>query len=125
MLSGHNFITCPLCSEQILVVPDVPAMSKAVNSHVRSHRIRQHVEKAKLVNNLSQQILVIISQIAENIHLPIKVWLLVESYFGSKRVHGVALTVKDAEAWVDSKLVENPQGSFFYDAAEVVKGDGM
>lgn len=125
MLSHHNFITCPLCNSEILVVPDVQAMSKAVNTHVRKHNIRKQMERAKLVNNMSQQILVVISQIAESVHLPVKVWLLIESYFGSKRVHGVALTAKDAEAWVDAKLSVDPQGSFFFDTAEVVKGGNV
>lgn len=99
------------------MLPDIKAMAKAIENHVSSHK-GSALEKAKCANNLSQQAL-----LAAVKDKPVRVWLLVETYFGVKRVHGVALTEREAEAWSDAQLAANPSGSFFSEISEVVQGE--
>lgn len=109
-------ISCEKCGRKILMLPDIKAMSRAIENHVNSHKVSA-LARSRLANNLSQQAL-----LAAVKDKPVRVWLLVESYFGSRRVHGVALTEREAEAWADAQSVANPSGSFFYDTSEVVQG---
>jgi hypothetical protein len=118
-LPKQKFITCPECHTNILILPDVKAMGNAIHNHVKTHRTRTALQKAKIVNNLTQQALYTIA-VSNATKLPTKVWLLIESYFGSKHVHGVALTEKDADNWTTLKYQENPQGSFFSEQSAIV-----
>ncbi len=118
----QKFVKCPECSAEILVLPDVPAMAKAIKNHIKLHRKLRAFKKVKIVNNLTQQVLLVIASV-DAAKLPDRVWLLVESYFGVKHVLGVALSEADAEAWVSAKCGENPEGSYFYETSTVVASE--
>lgn len=120
LMPSNKTIKCPKYPYKILMLPDVKAMAEAIKNHAESHKRLSRVAKANIVNNLTQQSLLH----AVNAK-PIKVYLLIESYNGFKKVHGVALSVEQAEAWMDAKNAEDPQGSFFFDSSEVLQGDSF
>jgi hypothetical protein len=51
-----------LCGSEILVVPDLKAMNKAVNNHVAEH-IRANSNSKKLTELLTEQIMLVASRI--------------------------------------------------------------
>lgn len=112
------FIRCQECDTDILVLPDIKAMAKAINDHAGKHTGRK-VRKASLVNNLTQQLLLVLAA-KDKGKLPQTVWLLIESYFGTRRVRGVALTRQDADEWVKTQNKRDPDGSYYHDTSQVV-----
>jgi len=42
-----GLITCPDCSEEILLIPSLKYMSKAIESHIQSHREQLKTEPIK------------------------------------------------------------------------------
>ena len=121
-ISKHQTIICPVCKQSILILPNLQAMNRAINDHAnKQHEGRTSLRKTMIVNSLTQQLLVAVAK--NGGELPRKVWLLVESYFGHKRVLGVAMSEADAESWANAKLAENPEGSYFYEKATVTHGE--
>lgn len=118
IMPKQKAIVCPQCKQPILILPDLQAMNKAINDHANiTHKGRTNYSKANLVNSLTQQLLLAVAK--NGGVLPRKVWLLIESYFGQRRVLGVAMSEADAEQWVEAKLAKDPQGSYFHDTAKV------
>ncbi len=52
-----SFITCPFCAEEILIIPDVKIMNKAIESHVEKHLNEKSIEELdRLQDNLIRQL---------------------------------------------------------------------
>lgn len=115
-------LVCPECGFTILILPDVTAMAKAIDEHAKTHGARRrNLTRMRVITSLTEDLLVAIAKNGEVnfVNEPKKVYLLVESYFGSKRVLGIALTEKEADDWVEAKLAENPNGSYFYETGKI------
>ena len=117
----QKYVKCNLCQAEILVIPDIKAMDKAIHNHIKEHRLR-NTKKAKLLNNLTQQLLLAALETnAEYFaNMPKHAFLLIQSFTGYRRILGVALLEHDAENWVTQKEHEEPTGSFYTDPIDLV-----
>ena len=116
-----QFIKCPLCQTDILILPDIKAMTKAIEEHAKQHAPQARYKRAQLINNLTQQLLIQVIKSDESQALP-QLYLLIESYFGVKRTLGIALSREAAEIWVDAQHDQNPDGSYFYEKGAIYTG---
>lgn len=122
-----KFVKCPECQADILILPDIKAMSQAFNEHAKQHINHKYTtrsikyKRANLINNLTQQLLLQITNTG-NLAKP-ELYLLIETYYGAKRTRGIALNEQDAGQWVNAQLSNDPDGSYFYEKGSIYTGE--
>jgi hypothetical protein len=121
ILKTAQFVKCQECQKSILILPDIKAMSRAFNEHAKEHAISKY-KRTQIINNLTQQLLIQLIKTDNTTPKP-ELFLLIETYYGVKKVRGIALNTSDADRWVKAQQTQDPQGSYFYEKGTIYTGE--